>query len=74
MAKDLFSKNDKQILFDTAGTIESGLMRVADAIGETHCNDYELWEAIRFAGERVEHGCLLIANSIDRFARCFEKE
>lgn len=60
----MLSVEDKQILLDCAGTIESGLMRIADAIPT---NDIaEVAEAIRYAGERIERGLCLISSSLDR--------
>lgn len=56
----MLSDSDKQTLMDCADTIDSGLMRVSEAISDPR----ELAEAIRFAGERVEHGLCVLANAI----------
>lgn len=70
MQKDLFSENDRQLLKDCFDTIDSGLIRISSS----DYGDRELCEAVRFAGERVENGFCILANSLDRLSRCFEEE
>lgn len=55
----MFTEEDKQILLDCASTIESGLMRIND-----NHDMAEVAEAIRFAGERIEHGLCLVADAL----------
>lgn len=63
----MLTEGDKQILLDCAGAIESGLMRIAEAIPDNNNNDLaELAEAVRYTGDRVERGLCLIASAINR--------
>lgn len=57
----MFTEQDKQILLDHANTIESGLIRLADTQDLS-----ELCEAIRFAGERIEHRLCLVAAALGK--------
>ncbi len=62
----MLTEEDKQILLDCAGTIESGLIRIADQIPDNPIDLADLEEAIRYAGERIERGLCLIASALDR--------
>ena len=61
----MFTENDKQILLDHANTIESGLIRVAEAIPDRQ-DLTALTEAIYCASERIERGLTLIAIAIEK--------
>jgi hypothetical protein len=69
----MFTEEDRQILLDHANTIDSGLMKLAEAIPDK-VDLCDLEEAIRYAGERIEHGLCVVAKSIERLARAFETE
>lgn len=59
---------------DFADTIDSGLIRIANAIPDNPVELSELEEAIRFNGEEIRRRLEGVASVIARLARCFEKE
>lgn len=72
MLSDTDKEYLKQIILDHAGTIESGLIRLADAIPDR--DTAELEEAIRFNGEEIRRGLCIVADAIRLFAGHFEKD
>lgn len=68
----MLTEQDKQILLDMAETIESGLMRIADAIPDH--DGHNVSESIMHGCENIEKGLNNVARSIERLARAFEKE
>lgn len=72
----MINDHDKTVKPLDLEPITLAIESIADALNSLSIDgeNREISEAVRFAGERVEHGCCIIATAIDRLARCFEKD